>query len=412
MKASPKIINCIARFSVFALIASRAVAAGVWTGAGGNGYWNTAGNWDNSAVPGNIALTFGTVAGGLTTNDIASLSPTSITITNGPFTLSGNAITLGGNITASSGALPTPTMTTINLNIALSATRIITTGANGRDVTVNGVLSSTGGWTKAGNGTNFLTAVNTFTGTLSINAGAIMVNTISNAGVACALGAGTVGTSMVLGNNGNPGTLYYTGTPAQSTDRQIQIGSGTVTLTGGANILNNGGGALTFVNANFNTALSAATALRALTLSGSYTAGVNEIQGVIADNNTGGGGTIAVTVSANTWKLSGANTCSGGVTLGTSGVWPIPLGTAPGAVNTMIFSDQDYSSGPSPNSPSTATDPNRVYDNYPEAGDNHGKAGNNVAYCDGHVEFVPQKKYPYMFVLSQDQNESAYDPPP
>ena len=93
-------------------------------------------------------------------------------------------------------------------------------------------------------------------------------------------------------------------------------------------------------------------------------------------------------------------------------LWPIPLGTAPGAVNTMIFSDQDYSSGPSPNSPSTATDPNRVYDNYPEAGDNHGKAGNNVAYCDGHVEFVPQKKYPYMFVLSQDQNESAYDPPP
>ncbi|MEI7533310.1 MAG: prepilin-type N-terminal cleavage/methylation domain-containing protein [Verrucomicrobiae bacterium] len=88
--------------------------------------------------------------------------------------------------------------------------------------------------------------------------------------------------------------------------------------------------------------------------------------------------------------------------------WPIPKGTVAGPINTMIFSDQDVKDA-------TGADPTRKYSNYPEAGDNHGAAGNNVAYCDGHAEFVTQKKYPYMFQLSEDQTDAGYpvpNPPP
>lgn len=38
-------------------------------------------------------------------------------------------------------------------------------------------------------------------------------------------------------------------------------------------------------------------------------------------------------------------------------------------------------------------DDTRKENNYPEAGDNHGDAGENVAFCDGHVEWVGKKKY-------------------
>ena len=41
-------------------------------------------------------------------------------------------------------------------------------------------------------------------------------------------------------------------------------------------------------------------------------------------------------------------------------------------------------------------------DNYPDPVDNHGIAGVNVVFCDGHAEFVKQKDYLFKYELSED----------
>ncbi len=44
--------------------------------------------------------------------------------------------------------------------------------------------------------------------------------------------------------------------------------------------------------------------------------------------------------------------------------------------------------------------------NYPDPNNNHGAEGGNVSFCDGHVQWVPVKKYVYQYELSQDENRT------
>ncbi len=55
-------------------------------------------------------------------------------------------------------------------------------------------------------------------------------------------------------------------------------------------------------------------------------------------------------------------------------------------------------------------DPTRKNDNYPDPGDNHGSAGGNVVFCDGHAEWVPQKLYLYSFERGTDEWHPAVIP--
>jgi prepilin-type N-terminal cleavage/methylation domain-containing protein/prepilin-type processing-associated H-X9-DG protein len=48
-------------------------------------------------------------------------------------------------------------------------------------------------------------------------------------------------------------------------------------------------------------------------------------------------------------------------------------------------------------------DPTRKNDNYPDPGDNHGSAGANMTFCDGHAQWVPQKFYMRTYILGCDE---------
>ena len=55
-----------------------------------------------------------------------------------------------------------------------------------------------------------------------------------------------------------------------------------------------------------------------------------------------------------------------------------------------------------------ANDPTRLNDNYPDRGDNHGAAGGNMVFCDGHAQWVAQKNYLRTFILGSDEYPSTY----
>ncbi len=50
-----------------------------------------------------------------------------------------------------------------------------------------------------------------------------------------------------------------------------------------------------------------------------------------------------------------------------------------------------------------AADPERQHEDYPDVGDNHGTAGGNVVFCDGHAQWVAQKNYLRMWALGTDE---------
>ena len=69
-------------------------------------------------------------------------------------------------------------------------------------------------------------------------------------------------------------------------------------------------------------------------------------------------------------------------------------GVRVGPANAWLFLDQDE-----PNSSGGK-------ENYPDDTDNHRAQGGNVAFCDGHAEWIPQKQYVYKYELSEDENRT------
>ena len=67
----------------------------------------------------------------------------------------------------------------------------------------------------------------------------------------------------------------------------------------------------------------------------------------------------------------------------------------PSRVWLILDADEKYSDSPD------------VHQNYPDKIDNHGAAGGNVQFCDGHAEWVPRQKYLYSFEMSQDENRTT-----
>jgi autotransporter-associated beta strand protein len=282
-----------------------------WSGAGGNNNWSTGANWGGTAPLPSDPLFFAGTTRLTPNNDLpADLSFAGIQFNSaaGAFTLSGNRITLGGNITFSGNPASAVTQT-INLDMLLSDNRTITTRSTG-PITIGGIIddgASGFGLNKTGLGTLTLTGPNTFDGQVTIGNGTLAVSRIANVGTASSLGDATGADSIIrLGTSNNEGILSYIGTTAASTDRQVQINTGPATIGNSAVDSNH---ALVFTHPTFNAQSATATAYT-LTLNGTNT-GNNEVQGIMQDNTTTA---VSLTkASTGKWIVSGVNTFSGRV---------------------------------------------------------------------------------------------------
>lgn len=249
----------LAIFSIVCLAPNTAKAQSTWTAdSGANVNWSTAANWSNPAPVSNgtrslifnpSSVTVVTIPAGVfnSTNDLTNFTASGITFDNtanspsGRFVLSGNQITLGGNIvTTGSTGSPTHTM---NMAVVLNGNRTITTELN-NNLTLSGDVSETGGsrsLTKEGGGTLTLSGANSFTGGIVVNGGSLQ---IGNGGTTGSLGSGsvTVNTAMTFNRTDTAGVFSNA---IAGSGTVTKTGTGTITLSGtntytGQTVVSNG----------------------------------------------------------------------------------------------------------------------------------------------------------------------------
>ncbi len=284
----------------------------VWDGGGtadglGNFNWSDAANWILAAPLGGN-LIFAGNTGATTFNNIAAdTSFTGITFTNtaAPFTLSGNRITLSGDVINHDTDLQT-----LNLDMILSPTRTFNTASG--NLTVGGILSGTGGFIKSGPGTLTLTAANTYSGTTVIQDGILLTANGNN--------RLPTATSVILGNGETSGVIQLGNS---TTARSQTVASITTSGTGTSNrvvgfhptntstfTVNNSSdvtydGLIGGPNPNNNRVALTKNGAGTLTLSGSHThIGINTVTGGILQVNQATGG-LGDSTAANTINLDG-----------------------------------------------------------------------------------------------------------
>jgi len=175
--------------------------AQTWTGGGANDNWTNGANWGGTAPVATNALSFGGTTRLTPVNDFAADTAfAGITFNNtaGAFVLTGNRITLTGNVTNSDADLQT-----INLDMILGSTR--TFNVNSGSIAVGGILSGAGGLTLATNTstarTLTLTGNNSYTGTTTVNGGILQVSGLA--------GDIAESTSIIVGNNSSATTRLF-----------------------------------------------------------------------------------------------------------------------------------------------------------------------------------------------------------
>lgn len=231
----------------------------------------------------------------------------------------------------------------------------LTIGANNTGGLFSGIIGDSGtaaklSIIKAGNGTEAFTGLNTFSGTLQINAGTVQVTTLANIGIASGIGRGDAANnaaSLVF----NGGILQYTGdtttgnniaqatgTPSVSVDRLFTLaGNGTIDSSGtfgNAIALGRTANNAAIVFSNTGPVAFTGTGARTLTLTGD-SSGDNRLGIQLIDN---GGSPLSVIKSGNgLWVLGNAGNTYTGLTTVSAGTLRVGNGASlPNASNLVI----------------------------------------------------------------------------
>ncbi len=260
-----------------------------WNGTGGN--WSTGTNWVGGVAPSNPAtapgiMTFGNTGSGSGSNvDVAwQVSRLSFTNTSGTWNITGSALTLAdavpiaasgvGNATiannltlsAAGSVRVTASSTgilTLNGTVTMGATSTILVGTGGgagtQNIVINGqivepgtsvAVNPNGNWTLAN-------AANNFTGNISIGSAGnststLTVKSLSDSGVASAIGRGSVIGFYGAGASGNiTQTLIVDSASGGSTNRTIDLRSASATIPLIGRIVSNVAGQTATFSGNF-----------------------------------------------------------------------------------------------------------------------------------------------------------------
>ena len=189
----------------------------------------------------------------------------------------------------------------------------LTTGDSGND-TISGIISGTGALTKAGSGTLTLSAINTYSGSTTLSAGAISISSSANLGAI----PGSADADNIIFNGG---TLNTTGTFTLGSNKGITLtGDGTINtdssttltyggvITGSSNLTKSGTGTFLLTGANTYTGDT------------TISAGTFRVSGTLADTTdviNSGTYDIDATDTVQSLSGSGAVELANGITLTT-----------------------------------------------------------------------------------------------
>jgi autotransporter-associated beta strand protein len=189
--------------------AAQFLAAPVWTGQAGNGNWSSTGNWSTAAAPASgdsvsFPALLVSLATRTTNNDQTGVALASVSIDGDGYTVSGNPIDTTS--LTQSGAFTT-TIAGITSTLLGATTTVTVAGGTLNSGPVTGGINLV----KAGAGVLLLSgATNTYTGTTTVSAGALIVNGNSGSSTHTVTGGvlggvGTVGQLNVTGGAVSPG---------------------------------------------------------------------------------------------------------------------------------------------------------------------------------------------------------------
>ena len=255
---------------------------------------------NNLSVSGSLTITAG---GTLAMGSYTLGTPSSVSIGLSAQITGSGLITLGGNVDFTGAGAGTTIATPIDLGSA-DRTFTVADGSDNDDVVLSGILSGSRSIIKAGSGRLRLNAINTFTGTTTINAGQLY------AGNNSALGTTGSGTTVTSGQRLAIGSGITVGSEALSISG---TGGGTYGAIDNISSNNTYGGVITLAAASMIGSRAGILTL-SNTITGTYDLSLYTVGDIVASGGiTIGSGTITQTGSGNL-TLSGTNTNTGIIT--------------------------------------------------------------------------------------------------
>jgi fibronectin-binding autotransporter adhesin len=221
--------------------------------------------------------------------------------------------TYGGTVTLAAQSRINSDSGTLTLNNATAVTgaaqNLVIGGAG--NVAISGAITTGSGYVSKSDGASTLTlsGTNTYTGYTSVGAGTLEVTWLDVVANGNPLGKSSAAAANLLLGNGT--TFKYTG-PAASCDRAFTINGSSA---GHYAILEASGTGALNMTSTASLAYNTTAQTRTLVLGGINTN--NNILAATIGNN-GSGAVSIIKTNAGTWTLSGANTYSGGTTMGST----------------------------------------------------------------------------------------------